>query len=51
MLVVHEVGTQLLEINQGGIRFVTYCLAMIVDVDWYVRFMKVVSVITTKGMF
>ena len=26
------------------------CLAMLIDMDWYVRFMKVARVIITKGI-
>ena len=40
--VVVEVETYCLFINPGNYTLCSYCFAMLVDVDWYVRFMQVV---------
>ena len=37
--------------HHGNIRYVIYCLAMLVDGDWHVRFMKDERDIISKGNF
>ena len=37
--------------HPGNFRYVIYCLAMLVDGDWYVRFMQVMREKIIKGNF